>query len=91
MRALVIYNPRSGKKQAPRIKAIAAAHMNRTDMRLDLREIEGPGHGTVLAEEAVDQGYDRVISVGGDGTNNAIAQGLVGSSIPMGVVAMGSG
>jgi diacylglycerol kinase family enzyme len=45
----------------------------------------------MLAREAMDQGFDRVISVGGDGTNNAIAQGLLGSSIPLGIVAMGSG
>jgi diacylglycerol kinase family enzyme len=45
----------------------------------------------VLAKEAVSSGYDRVISVGGDGTNNAIAQGLLGSMVPMGIVAMGSG
>jgi YegS/Rv2252/BmrU family lipid kinase len=58
---------------------------------LELREIEGPGHGTELAREAVTQGFDRVISVGGDGTNNAIAQGLVGTTVPLGIVAMGSG
>lgn len=91
MRAMVIYNPRSGKKQAPRIKAVAAPYLNGPDMLLDLREIEGPGHGTVLAREAVAKGYDRVISVGGDGTNNAIAQGLVGTTVPLGIVAMGSG
>ena len=91
MRAMVIFNPRSGKKRAPRIKAIAEPFMHNPGMQLDLHEIEGPGHGTVLAREAVSKGYDRVISVGGDGTNNAIAQGLVGTSTPMGIVAMGSG
>ena len=91
MKAMVIYNPRSGKKQAPRIKAIAEAVRQEIGAELELREIEGPGHGTVLAREAVAQGFDRVISVGGDGTNNAIAQGLLGSPVPMGIVAMGSG
>jgi diacylglycerol kinase (ATP) len=91
MRAMVIYNPRSGKKQAPRIKGIAAAVGQALGARLELREIEGPGHGTELAREGVAKGYDRVISVGGDGTNNAIAQGLVGSTVPLGFVAMGSG
>jgi YegS/Rv2252/BmrU family lipid kinase len=91
MKAMVIYNPRSGKKQAPRIKAIAAAVQKELDIHLELREIEGPGHGTELAREAVTQGFDRVISVGGDGTNNAIAQGLVGTPTPLGIVAMGSG
>ena len=91
MKAMVIYNPRSGKKQAPRIKAIAKVVRQEIGAELELREIEGPGHGTELAREAVAQGFDRVISVGGDGTNNAIAQGLLGSPVPMGIVAMGSG
>jgi YegS/Rv2252/BmrU family lipid kinase len=91
MKAMVIYNPRSGKKQAPRITAIAARMEKALNVQLDLRAIDGPGHGTVLAKEAVSSGYDRVISVGGDGTNNAIAQGLLGSMVPMGIGAMGSG
>jgi YegS/Rv2252/BmrU family lipid kinase len=91
MKAMVICNPRSGKKQAPRITAIAARMEKALNVQLDLRAIDGPGHGTVLAKEAVSSGYDRVISVGGDGTNNAIAQGLLGSMVPMGIVAMGSG
>jgi YegS/Rv2252/BmrU family lipid kinase len=32
-----------------------------------------------------------VIAVGGDGTLNEVAQGLVGSSMPMGIIARGSG
>jgi diacylglycerol kinase (ATP) len=91
MRATIIYNPRSGRKHAPRIKTIAAGLAQALGTELHLREIEGPGHGRELAMEAVRSGSERVISVGGDGTNNAIAQGLIGSHIPMGVVAMGSG
>lgn len=91
MKATLIYNPRSGKHQAPRIKGIAERLGRELGAELSLREVEGPGHGTVLAREAVAAGADRVISVGGDGTNNAIAQGLLGTDIPMGIVAMGSG
>lgn len=91
MKAAVIYNPRSGRRQAPRIRAIAERVAHDTGVQLHLREVEGPGHGTELAREAVAQGMDRVISVGGDGTNNAIAQGIVGTKVPLGVVAMGSG
>lgn len=89
--ATVIYNPRSGKGHASRIRTIAERVANDTGTTLHLREVEGHGHGTQLAREAVAQGVTRVISVGGDGTNNAVAQGLVNTHIPMGVVAMGSG
>lgn len=88
---MVIYNARSGKRKAPVIVSIAERVGKELGVQLDLREVEGPGHGTELAREAVINGYDRVISVGGDGTNNAIAMALIGSAIPMGIVAMGSG
>ena len=91
MKAMLIYNARSGKKRAPRILSIAEQVLREHPVELDVRAVEGPGHGTLLAREAVDKGYERVISVGGDGTNNAIAQGLIGTRTPMGIVAMGSG
>jgi YegS/Rv2252/BmrU family lipid kinase len=56
-----------------------------------LRLIEGPGHGLFLAKEAVEAKANRVIVAGGDGTLNTVAQGLIGTDIPLGLVAMGSG
>lgn len=91
MKAMLIYNARSGKKRAPQILGIAEKVQKEIDVELDLRAVEGPGHGAELAREAVAKGYDRVISVGGDGTNNSIAQGLIDTKVPMGIVAMGSG
>jgi diacylglycerol kinase (ATP) len=91
MKALVIYNARSGKKKAPRIIGIAERVSRELGAQLELRAVQGPGHGTVLAQAGVSEGFDRVISVGGDGTNNAIAQALIGTPVPLGIVAMGSG
>jgi YegS/Rv2252/BmrU family lipid kinase len=91
MKVMVIYNERAGHKQAASIRSIAERIGKALGHSIELRAITGPGHGTVLAQEALSKGMDRVISVGGDGTNNAIAQGLLGSTLPLGIVAMGSG
>lgn len=91
MKAAIVYNPRSGKKKAHRIIAIAERVGRELNADLRFLEVGGPGEGTVLAKEAVAAGVQRVISVGGDGTNNAVARGLVGTATPMGIVAMGSG
>ena len=91
MKAAVIYNPRSGKRRAPLIRGIADRVSRELGAELQLLQIKGPADGTALAREAVAAGCERVISVGGDGTNNAIARALVGVEVPLGIVAMGSG
>lgn len=91
MRATMILNPRSGKRRAMSVRETARALAKELGVEITEKVIEAPGHGTVLAREAVAAGHDRVISVGGDGTLNAVAAGLVGTSVPLGIVAMGSG
>jgi YegS/Rv2252/BmrU family lipid kinase len=50
-----------------------------------------PGHATELAREAVVAQADLVIAVGGDGTVNEVARGLLGSHAALGIVPVGSG
>ena len=50
-----------------------------------------PGHATELALKASADGFDMVVAVGGDGTVNEVAQGLIGTNTPMGIIPMGSG
>src|SRR5688500_15924662 len=49
------------------------------------------GHATELAREAVKDGFQRVFAVGGDGTVNETAQGLMGSNAALGILPKGSG
>lgn len=50
-----------------------------------------PGHATELASEAANKGFNLIVAVGGDGTMNEVAQGLIGTSKPMGIIPIGSG
>ena len=50
-----------------------------------------PGHATELASKALSDGFNLIVAVGGDGTVNEVAQGLIGSNIPMGIIPVGSG
>lgn len=50
-----------------------------------------PGHAADLAAKAVADGFDIVVAVGGDGTVNEVAQGLIGTATPLGIIPMGSG
>jgi YegS/Rv2252/BmrU family lipid kinase len=52
---------------------------------------EGPGDARRLARAAADDGIERVLVVGGDGTANEAAWGLLGTETVLGIVPMGSG
>ena len=51
---------------------------------------EAQNHATEIGREVRDHGYDIVVGFGGDGTLNEIANGLVGTDIPVSVLPGGS-
>lgn len=50
---------------------------------------EDPGRG--LVEQALREGVELLVVVGGDGTVSSCAAGLAGTGVPMGIVPMGTG
>ena len=49
------------------------------------------GHAGQLAQEAREAGVELVVAIGGDGTIGQVAEGLVGSSVRLGVIPVGTG
>jgi diacylglycerol kinase (ATP) len=56
-----------------------------------LEYTKGPGHAITLAREYSKTDVSKVVAVGGDGTLNEVAQGLVHTSMPLGIIPRGSG
>lgn len=52
---------------------------------------EHKGHATVLAREAAQKHFDVIVAVGGDGTVNEVAAGLIHTDKIMGIIPAGSG
>ena len=82
-----ILNPRAGLAAERARRAILEGPWKHVDLKLT----EGPVHAKELAQEAVAQGCEIVLAVGGDGTANETACGLLGSRVALGLVPMGSG
>lgn len=91
MKAAIVINPFSGKGQSPRVRRLAERIATDLGVALSVKTIHGPQHGVELAREAVNDGAERVLCAGGDGSLNAVATGLLGKTVPLGIVPMGSG
>jgi diacylglycerol kinase (ATP) len=89
MRVRAILNPRAGLTPRLAMEVLRAGHARWEDLELCLTE--RPGHARELAQEAGARGEDLVLAVGGDGTVNEVASGLMGSPTPLGVLPAGSG
>ena len=96
-RAKVIVNPVAGKgrslKSLPTIKDL----LSEEDLIFEIYLTESPGHAIQLAEQAVSQGFNEVVAVGGDGTVNEVINGLmkreseITENCVLGVIGAGSG
>lgn len=84
-----IVNPRAGVASRRAREAIEAHRAKWGD--LEIRTTESAGHARVLAEEAARAGASTVLAVGGDGTANEVAWGLLGTPVRLGLVPVGSG
>jgi YegS/Rv2252/BmrU family lipid kinase len=87
--ACAIVNPRAGSGSR---RALAALENPPARLRpLELRLTSRAGEARELAIAAAQAGCDPVLAVGGDGTANEVAWGLLGSQATLGLVPVGSG
>ena len=73
---LFIVNPVSGVGKQKKIESVIKENLDQDIFDYSVRYTERIHHGTEIAREAADQGYDCVVAVGGDGSVNDVAQGL---------------
>lgn len=90
-KVLFIINPISGIQKQKGIEGILQEKCNHETHQFDIRYTEYAGHGKIIARDAVSEGYDIVMAVGGDGTINEVSQHLIGSDTALGIIPAGSG
>lgn len=89
-KALFIVNPVSGGKKKDQVPGLIEKNLDMSRFEPNIVFTEQAMHGSDLAKEAVGD-YDYVIAVGGDGTVNEIASGIVGTNTALGILPFGSG
>jgi len=89
-RLLFIKNPISGGQKSSSFQKQLDISI-RSVPNAELVYTKHPGHARELAANAVKEGYDVVVAVGGDGTVNEVASSVVGTDTALGIVPLGSG
>ena len=92
---LFLVNPRSGTRLGREASSIAnwlEQEAKVAGFRAKAIITQAQGHATELAKEAAaTQKWDTVVAVGGDGTVNEVARGLLHSPVSLGIIPLGSG
>jgi YegS/Rv2252/BmrU family lipid kinase len=88
-RTLFIVNPTSGKPSRQK-KFAGFSRQISANPNYHFVETQYRGHARELATQAKND-YQTIVAVGGDGTINEIASGILGSKANLGIIPMGSG
>lgn len=89
--AKLIANPGAGKpEESPKQLELVTRLLQDRGIRVDVALAKPKEEATPLAKQAVKDGFDMVIAMGGDGTLEAVLRGMVGRKTPMGIVPTGT-
>ena len=90
-KTLVVVNPISGIGRQKKIEQLLKQNLNQDIYDYEVRYTEYRHHGTEIARNAAEKGYDCVVAVGGDGSVNDVVNGLKDTDTRMGIIPCGSG
>jgi len=95
LRTKVIVNPVAGAHSTRRKWRLISKLLSRVGLSFDFEYTEGVGHAIELARLAASDGYRCLVAVGGDGTVNEVANGILHSTnaatTALGIVSTGTG
>ena len=86
-----IINPISGTGRKEHLVTRIHEILKLSGIHYDIAYTTFAGHATELTKQAVEQRYDVVVAVGGDGTINEIAQALIKTKTALAIIPQGSG
>lgn len=91
MKALVILNRLAGSDERQALRDALSSHFAAVSMEYEIYETQTGDRLAEVVRRRLPEGFDLVVAAGGDGTVSAVSDGLVGSSIPLGIIPIGTG
>jgi diacylglycerol kinase (ATP) len=92
VRCVIIYNPQAGKLRGRGSDRLERARriLTQAGHETTLVPTFGPGDAVTLARGWVADGVGLIVAAGGDGTINEVAEGMVHSAVPLGILPAGT-
>ena len=89
---VIIYNPHAGKLKRRGSDRLERSRRILTEAGYEatLVPTSGPGAAVALARGWVADGVGLIVAAGGDGTVNEVAEGMVHSAVPLGILPAGT-
>ncbi|MFZ4463062.1 MAG: diacylglycerol/lipid kinase family protein [Bacteroidales bacterium] len=86
-----VVNPIAGNSQKEEFPEFVNRTLDHALYQYEIKYTNGPGHAVELGKEAAASGIEMVVAVGGDGTINEVARGLIHTETVLGIIPRGSG
>ncbi|MEI6753485.1 MAG: diacylglycerol kinase family protein [Paludibacter sp.] len=86
-----IVNPFSGTGRKEDLSGMIIRGLDQSFYKPEIIFTKYRGHGTELAKEFAEKGFQIVVAVGGDGTVNEVARSLIHTDTSLGIIPIGSG
>lgn len=88
----LIYNPYAGGLRSAKLERLDRAEraLAAQGHRVSRHATLGPRTAGSIATDCLRNGSDLIVAAGGDGTINEVASGMIGSTVPMGVLPAGT-
>jgi diacylglycerol kinase (ATP) len=96
LKTMLVLNPHAGKGKGQHIFPAIRELLSSRFKKIDVRVSEYAGHAFQIGREAAGGGYERILTVGGDGTpfeivNGLYAEGRPRQTIELGMIPAGTG
>lgn len=86
-----VVNPHSGTSGKKFVQNLIEEYLDKRMYHYRIAKTEYVGHATELARQAAKEGADIVCAIGGDGTVNEVASGLLHTQTALAIIPSGSG
>ena len=87
----IIVNPNAGGGKGQKLYPLLQKKLLERNLNFHLQFSESAEHITLLTHQAQREGYDLIVTCGGDGTAHQVLQAMVGSPCALGIIPVGRG